>query len=199
MGTLINVAGITCGGLVGLFAGKLLTARFRKILNIAMGLCIIGLSIAGMMAEMLVISDDGITTTGTYVLIFSLVPGCIIGEMIDIDRQMERFGKWLRDKTGNTKTKGFVNGFVTAALGIGCIFSAIPVGIWQGLITVLAGLLAPIISDQAIGNISLVGSALILCMGVNIMMEDSTKRIKVANLMPAIIFAVIAAYIPFIS
>lgn len=245
MGTLINVLGIIGGGLVGLFAGKLMNERFRKTISVAMGLGIIAMSISGIVAEMLRIAQnvDGafnIETAGTYVIIFSLVLGGIGGELIDVDSKMERLGTYLKMKTGNARDIAFVDGFVTASLtvcigamavvgsimdgitgdhsilitkaildfviimamtagmGKGCIFSAIPVGIWQGAITLLAKFLEPIMNDVALSNLSLVGNILIFCVGINIIIEGR-GRIKVANLMPAIIFAVAAAYIPFLN
>lgn len=81
---------------------------------------------------------------------------------------------------------------MTASLGKGCIFSAIPVGIWQGGITVLARLISPIMTDAALGNISLVGNILICCVGINLIWP---RTIKVANLLPSLIFAVLFAFL----
>ncbi len=87
---------------------------------------------------------------------------------------------------------------MATSMGKGCIFSAIPVFVFQGTITVLAKLIAPVMNDQAMVNLSIVGNMLIFCVGFN-MIFTGTKRIKVANLLPAIIFAVGAAYIPFLN
>ena len=75
---------------------------------------------------------------------------------------------------------------MSASLGKGCAFSAIPVGIFQGSITAVAGLLAPVITDRAMGNLSTVGSVLIFCVGLNLMFG---KRVKVANMLPALLIA----------
>ena len=236
LGTIVNSLAIIVGGIIGLFAGKYLTERFRSIINVAMALSVISMSLSGIVAKMLVLNSDGVGTTGTYMIIFSLVLGAITGELIDLDQKMERFGTWLKQKTGNAKDAAFVDGFVTssltvcigamavmgaimdginhdysilftkaildliiilimtASMGKGCIFSAIPVAIFQGSITILATFIAPLLNDQGLNNLSLTGSILILCIGINILM-DGKFRIKVANLLPAIIFAVIAAYL----
>ncbi len=76
---------------------------------------------------------------------------------------------------------------MTASMGKGCIFSAIPVGLFQGSITLLSGLLQPLMTAEALDNLSLVGSVLIFCVGVNLVWG---KMIKVANLLPAIVVAV---------
>ena len=82
---------------------------------------------------------------------------------------------------------------MTASLGKGCIFAAIPVALFQGTITLLATFLQPLLTGQALANLSLTGSVLIFCVGVNLVFG---KKIKVANLLPAIIIAVLYAYLP---
>ena len=83
---------------------------------------------------------------------------------------------------------------MTASMGKGCIFSAIPVLILQGGTTLLSGFIAPYLTDAALSNLSLVGSALIFCVGVTLIWKD---KLKVANMLPAIVFAVAWAYLPF--
>ena len=83
---------------------------------------------------------------------------------------------------------------MTASMGKGCIFSAIPVFLLQGIVTLLAAAIAPFITQAALDNISLVGDGLILCLGINTMFH---QKIKVANLLPALIFAAVWAYLPF--
>lgn len=83
---------------------------------------------------------------------------------------------------------------MTASFGKGCIFSAIPVAIFQGAITLLATFIEPIMTPQALSNLSLTGNILIFCVGLNLVWG---KKIKVANLLPTIIFAVIWAFLPF--
>ena len=95
-------------------------------------------------------------------------------------------------------TKGILDFIIimvmTCSLGKGCMFSAIPVAIWQGSITLLAQLIKPIMTDAALVNLSLVGSILIFCVGLNLVWG---KKIRVANLLPAIVIAVAIAFLPF--
>lgn len=72
--------------------------------------------------------------------------------------------------------------------GKGCIFSAIPVGILQGSVTLLARLISPYITDHAMENLSYVGSILIFCVGINLFFD---KKIKVANMLPALVVAAV--------
>lgn len=82
---------------------------------------------------------------------------------------------------------------MSCSLGRGAVFSAIPVALFQGSITALAGLVRPLMTEGALANLSLVGNVLIFCVGINLIWG---KKIKVANLLPAIVAAVIAAFLP---
>jgi len=84
---------------------------------------------------------------------------------------------------------------MSASLGKGCAFSALPVGIFQGSITVLAVFLKPLATALALANISMVGAVLIGCVGINLCF--STK-IKVANMLPAVIIAPAIAFLPLV-
>lgn len=82
---------------------------------------------------------------------------------------------------------------MSCSLGRGAVFSAIPVAVFQGSITILAGFLRPVMTDAALDNLSLVGNVLIFCVGINLVWG---KKVKVANLLPAIVAAVVAAFLP---
>ena len=82
---------------------------------------------------------------------------------------------------------------MTSSMGKGCAFSAIPIFLFEGGITLLATLIAPLMTETAIDNLSLVGSILIFCVGVNLVWG---KTVRVANMLPAVLLAVIAAYLP---
>lgn len=235
-GTLLNVIAILIGGILGALFGKLLQARHQDTLSKVCGICVLFIGIAGALEEMLTVVDGSIVSSGSLLIIGCLAIGGLIGELLNIEELFERFGTWLKVKTGNSKDKLFVEGFVTASLtvcigamaivgaiedglqgdysilatkavldliiimvmtcslGKGCIFSAIPVGILQGSITALAVLIKPMMTDAALGNLSMIGSILIFCVGINLVWG---KKIRVANLLPAIVIAVIAAFLPF--
>jgi hypothetical protein len=79
---------------------------------------------------------------------------------------------------------------MTAALGKGCIFSVIPVVLLQGGVTLLAQLIAPVLTQGMLTNLSYVGNVLILGVGINLLWP---RTVRVANLLPALIIAVIFA------
>ena len=77
---------------------------------------------------------------------------------------------------------------LTATYGIGSAFSALPIFLYQGSITLLAAFLGSIISGNLIADLSFVGSALIFCVGVNLIRE---KTFRVANMLPALLVPVV--------
>jgi len=237
LGTIINTAGIVVGGLSGMLFGSLLKERHQESLKMACGISVLFIGIAGAMEGMLTINNGVISSSQAMLVTLCLALGSLIGEIIDVENLFEKFGEWLKFKTGNSKDSEFVNAFVTASLtvcigamaivgaiqdgisgdwsilatkaildfiiimvmtsslGKGSIFSAIPVLMFEGLITVLASFLKPIMTDLALDYLSLVGSILIFCVGLNLVWG---KKIKVANMLPAIILAVIAAFLPIV-
>lgn len=76
----------------------------------------------------------------------------------------------------------------TSTLGIGAAFAAIPLGIYQGAITLMAHFIEPYLSQALIGDLSYVGSILITGVGINLIFN---KGIKLANMLPAILGPVI--------
>ena len=116
LGTLINVAGIIIGGLLGLFSGKFLTEKIQRTLQDACALAVIFLG-----------ADGALKNLDTMLLIASLICGGLIGEIIDIDGKFERLGIWLRTRSGNDGDTKFVDAFVTASLTV-CIGAMAVIG-----------------------------------------------------------------------
>ena len=235
LGTIINAAAIVAGGLLGRLFGRFLTQRFQDTLNKACGVSVLFIGIAGALEGMLSVEGSGIVSGRSMLIVACLTLGALLGEWIDLEDWLERFGEWLKVKTGNAGEKGFVDAFVTAsltvcigamaivgaiqdgifgdysilatkavldliiilvmscAMGKGCAFSAIPVALLQGSVTVLARLIRPVMTDMALANLSLIGSILIFCVGLNLVWGH---KIRVANLLPAIVIAVVAAFLP---
>lgn len=89
-------------------------------------------------------------------------------------------------------TKGLLDGTVSivfaSTMGIGVMFSAISVGIYQGLITVCASLLAPYLTQEVVAQMSLVGSILIMAIGLNFLYKP---KIRLGNMLPAMFLPLI--------
>lgn len=234
LGTIINTGAIVAGGLVGILFGRFLKENVQDTLSKCCGVSTLMIGIAGALEKMLTLENGAISSGGSMLLVLCLTVGGIIGELLNLEGAFECFGRWLKEKTGNAKDKGFVNAFVTASLtvcigamaivgsiqdgltgdysvlatkavldfiiimvmscslGPGAAFSAIPVAILQGSVTALAGLVRPVMTEAALNNLSLVGSVLIFCVGINLLWG---KKIRVANLLPAIVLAVAAAFL----
>lgn len=235
LGTIINTAAVIVGGIIGILFGKLIPERIQKTLIICNGICVMFIGAAGAMAKMLTFKDGTFDTQKSLLLVLAMVLGTIVGELINLEKQITRFGDWLKKKTKNTQDNGFTDAFITAScticigamaiigamndamfhdysilimksiidlitvcimtctLGRGAVFSAIPVFLFQGIITVLAKLIMPVMTDLALADLSMVGSVLIFCVGLNLIRE---KKIPVANMLPAILFAIGFSFIP---
>ena len=235
LGTILNTLAILAGGVLGALFGRFLSDSAQDTLTKVCGVSTLFIAISGALEKMLSVDNGVITSGGSMLVIICLAIGAVIGEILNIENAFERFGEWLKVKTGNARDKGFVNAFVTASLtvcigamaivgsiqdgiagdysilatkaildliiimvmscsmGKGAVFSAIPVAVFQGSITALAGLVRPLMTTAALDNLSLVGNVLIFCVGINLVWG---KTVKVANLLPAIVVAVIAAFLP---
>jgi uncharacterized membrane protein YqgA involved in biofilm formation len=240
IGTLINVGAVIVGSLVGLFFHTRLPKRFTTVAFQGIGLftLFIGFTMAA-------------KTKSLLVLVFSIVLGAITGELLDIDRWLNRFGEWLRKRLERKResrvVKGksapdsplptpepsrFAEGLVTAfllfcmgsmtvlgaieeglggrpnllaaksvldgfaslalaaSLGIGVLFSVIPLLIYQGGLTLLAGSLHAAMSEAVVNEVSAAGGLILIGLGITIL---EIKQLKVLNMLPALVFAGVLA------
>lgn len=235
LGTMINVAAILAGGLLGMLFGRFIGDRHRDALCKACGLAVLFIGVVGTLKGMFSVSDGKLVYGGDFLIIGCLSLGALVGEIINIEGRFEQFGVWLKKKSHSTKDSQFIDGFVNASLtvcigamaivgsindglygdytilatksildfiivmtmaasfGKGAIFSAIPVAVLQGGVTALSVLIKPIMTETALLYLSVIGNILIFCVGINLLFG---KKIRAANLLPAIIFAVACAFIP---
>ena len=232
MGTLINAAYVLLGGALGFLFGKALKQRYQDIMVAGCGLSTIFIGASGALKYMLVIADGALATSGEMMLVISMCLGALIGEVLNIEHHIERFGEWLRLRSHSERDPRFIEGFtsasftlcigamaiigpmndalyhdytllvtkgildaiivmaLTSSLGKGAVFSVIPLVLWQGLMTLLATLIGPLMTEAELANLSLVGSVLIFCVGINLVFG---KKVKVANFLPALVIAVVRA------
>ena len=91
-------------------------------------------------------------------------------------------------------TKGIIDGITSvvlaASLGYGVLFSVIPILLYQGGITLLAGMLDTVLVGELLSNICMVGYALVMCIGINFL-TNSEKQIKTVNMLPALLVPVV--------
>jgi uncharacterized protein len=221
LGTLINVGTVVLGSLIGLAIHSRLPDRITRIAFQGIGLFTLFLGFT--MAS---------KTSNFLVMIFSIVPGSIIGELIGIERRMEGLSEYIKRKIGS-KDKSFSEGFVTAfllfcmgsmtilgaieeglggrpnlliaksvldgfsslalsaSLGIGVIFSVLPLLVYQGAITLFASSLQQFFTTVLINEMSAVGGLLLIGLGINIL---EIKKLSILNMLPSLVIAVILAY-----
>ncbi|QJW46711.1 DUF554 domain-containing protein [bacterium BFN5] len=217
-GTLVNAAAVLSGSVVGLLLKQGMPERYQHTImqGLALAVGVIGLQMAFKTQNMLIV-------------ILSIVMGAIIGEALNLDVLLTKFGNWLTAKLGS-QYGNVGEGFVTASLvycvgamavvgsiqdgltgdastlyaksmldgvsavvfastlGIGVALSSISVIVYQGSITLLAGAFSSLLTEQIITELTAVGGVLIIAISI-LMLE--VKKIKVANLLPAIPAAVI--------
>jgi uncharacterized membrane protein YqgA involved in biofilm formation len=235
IGTIVNTVAVLAGGVCGHLFGKLLKPRFQQTLTMACGVSTLFLSVAGALRYMLPLDGSSLPGGGSMLVIACMALGALIGELLNLEGGFQRFGLWLKEKTGSARDQNFVNGFLTASLttcvgamtivgslqdgitgdwsilgaksildlvmvmvltsslGKGCVFSVIPIFVIEGGLTLAAGWLRPLMTELAMSYLSTVGSVLIFCVGVNLVWGS---KIRTANLLPAVVLAVAAAFLP---
>lgn len=224
IGTIVNAVAIIAGGLAGMLAKKGIPTYLDDALHKAMGLAIIVIGMNGVICNMITVNPNGgLSSSGELLLVFSMVIGVIIGELLRIDDRLNGLGEMVETKFHLT---GFAASFVSgtliycvgamaiigsindglrgdpsvlfvkstldgitsivlsATMGPGVLFSSIPVFVYQGAISLLAGFLEPVLQGQLLSQICAVGYLLVACIGVNFL---GTFRIKTANLLPALL------------
>lgn len=120
LGAIVNSAAVLVCGAVGLFAGKLLSPRIQKAVTSALALVVMSVAIPGI--------DD---SQKPLVPILSMILGVLIGELLDLDKAVNRFGDWLQHKTGGRGriTEGFVTGTMVFVIGAMSIMGSLSSGL----------------------------------------------------------------------
>jgi len=214
LGTIVNVAAIIAGSLLGLLARRGIPARYYDTIMHAMGLAVILVGLKG-----------ALKAQGLILVVCSLGLGSLAGEMLGIEGRLEGLGQWLGARIAGGGREGLARGFVTASLvycvgamavvgalesglagnhqtlfaksaidgvlavvfvcsfGIGVLFSAVSVLVYQGLITLGASFLSLFLVPAVVADMSAVGGLLIMAIGFNTL---GIQRLKVGNMLPAI-------------
>ena len=198
LGTIINAGAIVVGGLLGLLLKNALPQRISDTLTKAIGICVLFIGLSGALQNMFTIEDGALSVGGTMMTIFSFIGGSILVHVcIGAMAVVGAINDGLFGDISLLVTKSILDAIIimvmSATMGKGCIFSAIPVAIFQGLVTLFARFLQPIMTAQATSNLALTGSILVFCVGVNLIWDQ--QRLKVANMLPTLIFAVALAFV----
>lgn len=118
-GTIVNALVVLVGGVVGNFVKQGFPERIKNTImqGLALAVMLIGISMA-------------LKTENVMIIIGSLVVGGIVGELLDIELQLNRVGAWLESKFGGQQGE-FGHGFVTASL-VYCVGAMAIMGSLQG-------------------------------------------------------------------
>jgi uncharacterized membrane protein YqgA involved in biofilm formation len=218
LGTIVNTVAIIAGSLIGLFFKGSIPEKYSKTIMHGIGLAVILIGL-----------KTALKTDDILVIIISLAIGSVIGELLRIEDQLERLGKWL-GRLVSRDNEGIAKGFVTASLiycvgamaivgslesglsgnhqtlfakslldgigsilfastlGVGVLFSAVSVFIYQGAITLAASILKQFLIPGVVVQMSAVGGLLILAIGINLL---EIKKLKIGNMLPAIFIPLI--------
>jgi uncharacterized membrane protein YqgA involved in biofilm formation len=220
-GTLINVAAVIMGSVIGLIFHSKIPKKLTNTAFHGIGLFTIVLGIT-----------MAIKTDNFLIMIFSIVIGSIFGEIVDIEKRINHFGEWLKNKL-KTKNERFSEGFITAFLlycmgsmtilgsieegidgtrtlliaksvldgfssivlaatmGVGVLFSFIPLLIFQGGLTIFASNMQPVFTEIMINELTAVGGIILLGLGITML---EIKKIRILNMLPSLIVVVILTY-----
>ncbi len=219
LGTVVNAIAIIIGGILGVLLKKNISERFKEIIMkaIGLGVLIIGIKealgtgnvlllmiaviIGSVIGEAMELekrlqwlgdfiqrrlgSNEGTFTKGfvTASVVYCVGALAIIGSL----------QSGLSGDHTTLFTKSILDGISSiifaSTLGIGVAFSAVPVFLYQGAITLLAGVVEPLMTESVVQEISAIGGLLIIGIGFNIL---EIKRFPVANMLPGILVPIIA-------
>jgi hypothetical protein len=225
-GTLINVAAIIVGSLIGLLAGNRIPEKTRQTLISALGLFTLayGIFIFGQ-------------TQNLLIPLFSLVLGTIFGELLKIEEGLNSLGENIQKKLASWKpnltgeSQRFVTGFVSASLlfvigpmailgsiqdgisgdfqmlaikslldgiasiafastlGVGVVFSALIVLVYQGAISLLAGWIGQGFGEAVIAEMTATGGIILVGIAISNLLQ--IKKIRTGSFLPALFLAVV--------
>ena len=211
IGTLVNVCAIILGGFLGLLFKGGLKQHYQDAVLRCLGLCtlfigasggslgmILSLVLGTLVGERLNL-EGRLGQLGEWLKARAsrgedsrFVEGFVTASLVVCVGAMAIVGS-LQDALDHDPSTLFTKAILdfmiimvfSSTYGRGAIFSALPVGVLQGSVTLFAGLLAPLLSGTVIDSLSFIGSLLIFCVGVNLAFGD---RFRVANMLPALIF-----------
>lgn len=213
LGTMVNTLSIIIGSLIGLFFKGRIPEKYSKTIMHGIGLAvvligiktalktdailvvIISLTIGSFLGELLRI-EDKLDQFGNWIGrrlsndSAGISKGFVSASLLYCVGAMAIIGSMESGLTGNHQTlfaKSILDGIgsvlFASTLGIGVLFSAVSVFIYQGLLTLTASSIKPFLLPEVVSQMSAVGGLLILAIGIGLL---EIKKIKIGNMLPAI-------------
>jgi hypothetical protein len=228
-GTLLNVATVLVGGVLGLILGARLSPRLRETVVLSLGLFTFAIGV-----RMFLQTNNALYALG------GLLIGAVLGEWWRIEDGLQRVGSALQSRfdrggTGAQSSRRFIEGFMTASLlfcvgpltilgsvqagisgdiqllavksildgfaaialastlGLGVLFSALVVLVYQGGITLLAGWAEAAMSQPMVAEMTAVGGILLMGLAVSSLLD--LKKVRCGNLLPGLFVAPLLVWI----
>lgn len=218
IGTVVNTLAVVVGGTFGLLFKNIIPEKITEALLKAISLAVIAigvkLSFLGENLTLLIASMIIGTTIGEYINIEAkldkigafienkmknkvnnVAAGFVASSLLCCVGSMSVIGSIQSGLSGNNEilfSKSVIDLIssvsLAASMGAGVIFSALSIFVYQGTITILAGLLQSLLSDVIVNEMTAIGGIIIMGIGLNFL---EIKRIKVGNLLPSIFLPII--------
>jgi len=227
VGTIVNVAFIIMGSLIGSLLKKGIQEKYRMAINNAVGLAVCVIGMYGIITSGITIENNTLKSHYELLIVISLILGVLIGEKLNFDDKLNNLSYKIEKRF---KLTGFAKSFITgsliycvgamaivgsindgllndpsilyvkaildgvtsiilaATMGIGVIFSAIPVLIYQGSLTLLSSYLSEVLQGDLLSQLCVLGYILVLCLGLNFL---KITKLKVANFLFALLIPII--------
>lgn len=222
LGTLINIATVLAGGLIGALIGERFSRNIRTTLLYAIGIFTLSIGFS-----------YSFKSKNVLIPLFAVLIGGMVGEAANIEGFLEKFAERVKSKI-KAKDSKFSEGFITASLlfcvgpmailgsvtdgltgdykilalkamldgfagmalaaslGIGVVFSILTILIYQGGLTLLGYFLGNFVTQAMIDEMTAAGGILIV--GIGLMLLE-VKRIRLANLLPGLFIAPLIVYL----
>jgi uncharacterized membrane protein YqgA involved in biofilm formation len=225
-GTIINVAAIVVGSLIGIFFGARLSDKLKSTIIAGMGLFLVAMGI-----------QMFLKTENSLIVLAAILLGTLLGEWWRIEDGLHKLGEFLERKFSREQddSNRFVRGFMTASLlfcvgpvailgsiqdgltgnynllavksvldgfasiafastlGIGVAFSSLIILIYQGGISLMATQLDALITTNMMNELTATGGILLVGVGISSLLE--IKKIRVGNMLPALLVAPLIVWV----
>jgi len=226
-GTIINVAAIIVGSLIGIFFGARLPEKLKSTIVAGMGVFVVAMGL-----QMFLKTENSLIVLGAVLI------GTLLGEWWRIEDGLHKLGEFLESKFSRKEEDGsnkFIRGFMTASLlfcigpvailgsiqdgltgnynllvvksildgfasiafastlGIGVAFSSLIILVYQGAISLLATRLDAVITTSMMNELTATGGILLVGVGISSLLE--IKRIRVGNMLPALLAAPLIVWV----
>ena len=226
-GTIINVAAIIIGSLIGILFGARLSDKLKSTIVSGMGIFVVAMGI-----QMFLKTENSLIVLGAILI------GALLGEWWRIEDGLHKLGEFLESKFSREEeddSNRFIRGFMTASLlfcigpvailgsiqdgltgnynllvvksvldgfasiafastlGIGVAFSSLIILVYQGAISLLATQLDAIVTASMMNELTATGGILLAGVGISNLLE--IKKIRVGNMLPALLAAPLIVWV----